>query len=106
MVGINPALAPIVVDERMLLRSRFIGKQFSGFLDCLALRDAASLTARGLLRVEAPNRQLLLGVIGLDWLRRLFREVFDESEFLTPHGLQAISAYHREHPYVLEVGGI
>jgi hypothetical protein len=32
--------------------------------------------------------------------------VFDESEFLSPYGLRAISAYHGDHPYVLEVEGM
>ncbi|HEY1298685.1 MAG TPA: glucosidase [Chloroflexota bacterium] len=106
MVGIIPALAAIVVDEQMLLRSQLMGKQFSGYLEDLGLRDTASLTARGLLRGEAPNRLLLLGVIGLERLRALFSKVFDESEFLSPYGLRAISAYHRDHPYVLEFEGM
>jgi len=106
MVGIIPVLAAIVVDEQMLLRSQLMGKQFAGFLQGLGLRDTSSLTARGLLRGEAPNRELLLGVVGLDRLRQLFSKVFDESEFLSPYGLRAVSAYHRNHPYVLEVEGI
>jgi hypothetical protein len=106
MVGIIPALAAIVVDEQMLLRSQLMGKQFSGFLEGMGLRDPASLTARGLLRGQAPNRQLLLGVISIERLARLFSKVFDESEFLSPCGLRAISAYHRDHPYVLEVEGM
>jgi hypothetical protein len=106
MVGIIPALAAIVVDEQMLLRSQLMGKQFAGFLQGLGLRDTTSLTARGLLRGEAPNRQLLLSVVGIDRLARLFGHLFDESEFLSPYGLRAISAYHRDHPYVLEVEGM
>jgi hypothetical protein len=106
MVGIIPALAAIVVDEQMLLSSQLMGKQFAGFLEEMGLRDPASLTARGLLRGEAPNRELLLGVIGIERLGRLFSKVFDESEFLSPYGLRAISAYHRDHPYVLEVEGL
>jgi hypothetical protein len=29
--------------------------------------------------------------------------LFDESEFLSPHGLRALSAYHRDHPYQIKV---
>jgi hypothetical protein len=106
MVGIIPALAAIVVDEQMLLRSQLMGKQFSGFLQGMGLRDPDALKLRGLLRGEAPNRQLLLGVMAIERLARLFSKVFDESEFLSPYGLRAISAYHRDHPYVLEVEGM
>jgi hypothetical protein len=31
--------------------------------------------------------------------------LFDEAEFLSPHGLRALSAWHRDHPYTTEVEG-
>ena len=37
--------------------------------------------------------------------RRLFAKLFDEAEFLSPYGLRALSAYHRDHPYELDVEG-
>ena len=57
-------------------------------------------------RASPGSRQLLLGVVGIDRLERLFDKLFDEAEFLSPYGLRAISAYHREHPYELEVEGM
>ena len=36
----------------------------------------------------------------------MFSKLFDEREFLAPYGLRAISAYHLEHPYELDVEGI
>ena len=45
-------------------------------------------------------------MVGVDRLLRLFAKLFDENEFLSPHGLRAVSAYHRDHPYVLEVEGV
>ena len=59
-----------------------------------------------MVRGEAPNRQFLLGVVSIQRLERLLSKLFDEAEFLSPYGLRALSAYHREHPYVLEVGGL
>jgi hypothetical protein len=32
--------------------------------------------------------------------------MLDESEFLSPHGIRAVSAHHREHPYVVELDGM
>jgi hypothetical protein len=37
---------------------------------------------------------------------RLFRSVFDESEFLSPYGLRAVSRWHAEHPFELNVDGM
>jgi hypothetical protein len=31
--------------------------------------------------------------------------LFDPSEFLSPYGLRSVSAFHRDHPYVLDVEG-
>ncbi len=70
-------------------------------------RDGADRA--GLLRPgdgEGGDARLLLGVVGIDHLLRLFTKLFDEQEFLSPHGLRAVSAYHREHPYVLDVEGV
>ena len=41
----------------------------------------------------------------MDQLEKICRRLFDESEFLSPYGLRALSAYHRDHPYVLDVEG-
>ena len=37
-----------------------------------------------------------------DRLRRLLRYVLDEAEFLSPHGVRALSAHHRDHPFQLD----
>ncbi len=106
MVGVIPMLAAIVLDEQMLQRSLVVGKQFAGFLKHMGYEHPDELQASGLIRGEAPHRQLLLGVVARQQLLQLFAKLFDESEFLSPHGLRSISAYHREHPYVLEAQGV
>ena len=104
MVGIIPLLAVAVVDEPMLARAKTLGKQFTRFLDDRGLGDREQLAASGLLRGEPGS--LLLGVVGVAHLTRLFERLFDEAEFLSPYGLRALSAYHREHPYELDVEGV
>jgi hypothetical protein len=106
MVGIIPALAAVVIDEQLLQQSQLMDKQFAGFLDRIGLGDSQALVDRGLMRGVPPDRQLLLGVVAIERLQRLFNKLFDESEFLSRYGLRAISAYHREHAYALEVEGI
>jgi hypothetical protein len=49
---------------------------------------------------------MLLSLTGPDRLERVFGKLFDEEEFLSPHGLRALSAYHREHPCVIDVEGV
>ena len=103
MVGIIPLLAAVVLDERVLDRAETMGKGFSRLLAEMGGRDG--LAAEGLVRGEPGSARLLLGVVGVERLEKLFTKLFDPAEFLSPYGLRAVSAYHREHPYELDVEG-
>jgi Mannosylglycerate hydrolase MGH1-like glycoside hydrolase domain len=104
MVGVIPLLAALVVDEEGLQAAQAIGKRSSRLLDSLGGRD--HLIDRGQLRIDGEERRLLLGVVDTDHVVKLFAKLFDENEFLSPYGLRALSAYHRDHPYELTVQGV
>jgi hypothetical protein len=106
MVGIIPMLAAVVIDEPMLERAVRVSRQFADYTERYGLHEREKLQQAGLLRGEPGQQRLLLSVVGIDRLERLFTKLFDESEFLSPYGLRALSAYHRDHPYVLDVEGI
>jgi hypothetical protein len=48
----------------------------------------------------------LLSIVSPDRLRRVMRWLLDEAEFLSPHGVRALSAAHREHPFSVDLGGM
>ena len=104
MVAMIPLLASAIIDEDVVDQSLVVGKRFADYLRRRGLAHAEGMEAAGVLRVEGGRRRLLLGVTGLDRLRRMLSTLLDPAEFLSPHGLRSLSAYHREHPYVLEVG--
>ncbi|HEY6311282.1 MAG TPA: hypothetical protein VIY52_10825 [Streptosporangiaceae bacterium] len=106
MVGIIPLLAAAVVGEDDLRQALILGKQFADLLGREDLTDTDAMRQRGMLRGPTGEQRLLLSLCGPGRLERLLSRLFDEKEFLSPHGLRALSAYHREHPYVLEVEGI
>jgi hypothetical protein len=106
MVGMIPALAVGVVDESMLRLALVVGKQFASLLGARGLADPAKLTEAGLLRGTHGDQRLLLSVAGPDRLPRLLSRLFDENEFLSAHGLRSLSAYHRDHPYQIDVEGV
>ncbi len=47
----------------------------------------------------------LLSIVSRRKLVRILRYMLDEAEFLSPHGVRALSKYHGDHPYVLSVNG-
>jgi hypothetical protein len=46
----------------------------------------------------------LLAIVHGNRLRAVLRRMLDEQEFLSPHGIRALSRYHAEHPYTLQLG--
>jgi hypothetical protein len=106
MVGIIPVLAAAVIDEKDLQRAMVLGKRFAGLLDREGLTDPGKLREMGVMRGKPGQQRLLLSLVGPERLERLFGWLFHEGEFLSPHGLRALSAYHRENPYSLDIEGV
>ncbi len=105
MVGIIPALAAAVLDGGMLDNALTMNKHFMRFLEKEGVGDLEKLAEHPQLRGEGGSQRLLLSVARPAQLERLFAKLFDESEFLSPHGLRALSAYHRDHPYQFDAEG-
>ena len=93
-------------EDDLRERAQRSASSFADFLDRRDLPHPDKLRELGVLRGEPGQQRLLLSLCGPDRLERLFAKLFDESEFLSPHGLRALSAYHREHPYMLDVEGV
>src|SRR5947209_3043811 len=61
---------------------------------------------RGLEFAQVPGGDVrLLSVVDPDRLRRVLARVFDEQEFLSPHGLRALSRWHLAHPVEIDIEG-
>jgi hypothetical protein len=114
VAGMIPALALGVVDQDAVQSAMAVGKRFADFLaghdlthpDELADPNCAESLGRiGVLQGDPGHQRLLLSLAGPDKLARLLTRLFDESEFLSPHGLRALSAWHREHPYTIDIEG-
>ena len=50
------------------------------------------------------NGSRLLAILNEDKLRRVLARMLDENEFLSPYGIRALSKYHRDHPFTVNVG--
>jgi hypothetical protein len=52
------------------------------------------------------GKRRLLSLVNRQQLSRVLRYMLDESEFLSPHGIRALSRVHKDHPYMLQVDGM
>ncbi len=55
-------------------------------------------------RLDGKIRRML-SLVTQPQLPRVLRFMLDETEFLSPHGIRALSRHHREHPYVFDLDG-
>jgi hypothetical protein len=104
LVGVIPLLATSVLPQPLIERAMSVDPRFAEMVGAKG-RTLASLSEAGLLRGPPGNRRLLISTVDVTRLLRILSKVFDESEFLSPHGLRSLSAYHRDHPYRFDVEG-
>jgi hypothetical protein len=57
------------------------------------------------MRTQGNEERRLFSIADRNQLQRLLEVMLDEDEFFSPHGIRALSAYHRKHPYMLELEG-
>jgi hypothetical protein len=55
--------------------------------------------------VETEGGDTLFAIVTPAQLRLLLERAFDEAEFLSPHGIRSISAFHRAHPFTIALDG-
>ena len=55
--------------------------------------------------VETDEGDTLFAILAPTQLRRLLERTLDETEFLSPHGIRSVSAYHRDHPFTIALDG-
>ncbi|MGE5719462.1 MAG: MGH1-like glycoside hydrolase domain-containing protein, partial [Nocardioidaceae bacterium] len=94
MVGVVPLFAVAVVGEKRLAMLRRL-------IMTWAREHAPELVER----VETDERRHVVSLVRPDRLTRVLGKVLDEREFLSPYGLRALSAYHRDHPLHVQLRG-
>jgi len=101
MVGLLPLFAVEVLEPEELDRAPEFKKRLEWFLDHRP--DLAALVSRW----NEPGRGelRLLSLLRGSRMKRLFRRMLDENEFLSPYGIRAMSKHHEANPYRLTVGG-
>jgi Mannosylglycerate hydrolase MGH1-like glycoside hydrolase domain/Glycosyl hydrolase family 63 C-terminal domain len=99
MVGLIPLFAVETLEPELLNRLPGFKRRLEWFID--HRRDLTRNVA--CMRTPGRGERRLLSVVDRERLRRVLRLMLDESEFLSPHGIRALSRRHLESPYTLKV---
>jgi hypothetical protein len=103
MVGLLPLCATTVIEpwqrERIPRVSEILRERLQRMPD---LRNSIHPTGVGHL---GYGERGIVALVNPDRLRRILSRMLDENEFLSPYGIRAISRYHADHPYILNIGG-
>ena len=57
------------------------------------------------MQTKGMGERRLLAVVFQSRLRRVLEVMLDENEFLSRYGIRAVSRYHKDNPYVLNIDG-
>ena len=102
MVGLIPLFAVETLEPDVVDRLPGFMRRLQWFVDnrpqFRANLDTQTVAGGGVRR--------LLSIVNRTQLTRVLRYMLDRDEFLSPHGIRALSRYHRAHPYVLTVDGV
>jgi hypothetical protein len=102
LVGLIPLLAVETLEPEIVEKLRGFKRRMQWFIDNRPeFREHVEM-------MEKPGggTRRLLSIVARDQLPRVLRFMLDEAEFLAPYGIRAISQFHRDHPYILQVNGM
>jgi Glycosyl hydrolase family 63 C-terminal domain len=99
MVGLIPLLAVEVLEDDLLTRQPLFTERLYWFLNHRP--KLAGLVARW--GEKGKDAKHLLSLLRGHRMKRILYRMLDESEFLSDHGIRALSKYHLDHPYILEI---
>jgi hypothetical protein len=102
MVGILPLIASAVVPAATAAELPLLTHAAQRFVR--EHQDLLQFTGIG--NPGTPDEVTLLSMVPKDRLQRILQTVFDEGEFLSPHGLRSLSKLHEAMPVTIDVEGV
>lgn len=101
MVGLIPLFAISILESDLVERLPSFQRRMEWFM-----QNWEDIAQHVEITQDADHTQhMLLSLVNRERLPRVLRFMLDEAEFLSPYGLRALSRFHLDHPYALEVVG-
>ncbi|MBI3668211.1 MAG: glucosidase [Acidobacteria bacterium] len=101
MVGLIPLFAVETLEPEIVDKLPGFKRRMQWFLD-----NSPDVPGHMEMTQRSPHGvRRLLSLVNHRQLVSVLHYMLDESEFLSPYGIRALSKFHREHPYMLHVNG-
>jgi hypothetical protein len=101
IVGLIPLFAVETLEPEIVDRLPGFKRRMQWFIDNHPdVPEHIEMTQR-----SARGVRRLLSLANRKQLKRILTRMLDETEFLSPHGIRALSRYHEDHPYEVQVNG-
>ena len=101
VVGLAPLFAVAALEQKTLERFPSFKRRTEWFI-----QNRPDLTKNVVcLETEGIKARILLAIADQNQLRRILHKMLDEDEFLGLYGIRALSKFHTNNPYVLQVNG-
>ncbi len=100
IVGAIPLFAVSVISHEQLEKLKDFKKRMDWFI---SYRTANNKFLPSVQKSEKDS--VLLSLVQKDRLIKLLNKLLDESEFLSPGGIRALSKYYKQNPYTISIDG-
>jgi hypothetical protein len=101
MVGLIPLFAVETLEPEIVDRLSGFKRRMQWFIDNHPdVPEHIEMTQR-----SARGVRRLLSLANRKQIKRMLYRMLDETEFLSAYGVRALSRYHLDHPYEVQVGG-
>ena len=101
MVGLIPLYAVQILEPALLDSMPSFKRRLEWFIE--NRKDLIGNMA--CMKTPGHQERRLLSIASREQLRSILQVMLDENEFLSPCGIRALSRYHKDHPYTLELDG-
>ena len=102
MVGLIPLHAVQTIEPELLDKMPTFRERLEWFIE-----NRPDLTGNvACMKTQGHRERRLFSIANQAQLRRMLETMLDEHEFLSTYGIRALSRYHKDHPYTLDLDGV
>ena len=102
LVGLIPLFAVEIIDQEIV--NNYLVSDFKNRMLWFINNRPQLVGHQNIQLLNDNGKGLYLSLVNKDRLKDILETMLNSQEFLSDYGIRALSKYHEQHPYVLQVG--